>query len=365
MISMALFGKKKPEHKQSKLQKQQQVQQHAQKKGGGGKLLAIAVVIIVVIAVASYFLFFLNVNQVVISSPTTVNITQAGNLYSINSNQYYISLSKVSITTGTVYIHITKFPIFVNPLFNVTLTLNNITKLNLGTNYSNLGIQLESISANNVTVKISPLFTSLQIAPSSSDIRVVQTSLFGGSSGSIQQTTVVSTVVSTSATTTGTSTAGTTAPTTTIAKTNQTEAAILAALQKDSYYALMLNFSKLYANTSNCNMNLYDNLYVKENGHLPSGPSSYENVSPFTPYNLSSTTTLSSGGTYNVSYVGKTVALGNLPAVTINVNPTTGATEDTIAPASSSGIFADLTLAQIQSNYATAYLQGSCGVMVT
>lgn len=364
---MDILGKKDPAYKkQRKLQqKQDQAQMQVKRKSGSGKFIVAAVVIIVVI-IAAYFLLFLNVNQVVISNPTTVNITSAGNLYGINSNQYYISLSTISVSSGTAYVHITKFPVFVNPLLNVTLTLNNITKLNLGTNYSNLGIQLQSLSANSITVKISPLFTSLQIAPSSQDIRVIQTNLYGsGGNQNSGPTTLATTTISGASTTISSNTiSSTTVPASTTIAANATAAAITEALQKDVYYGLMLNFSVLYSNTSNCNTNLYNNLYVEQNGHLPAGPYTYDNVSPYTPYNLSSAKSPSSAGTFNVTFEGKTVALGNLPAVTINVNPTTKATVDTIAPASASGIFADLTLAQIQQNYATAKSQGACGVML-
>ena len=61
----------------------------------------------------------------------------------------------------------------INPVLNVSLTLGNITKINVGTNYSNIGIQLQSISANAVTVQISPLFPSLEIAPDSSKIVLI------------------------------------------------------------------------------------------------------------------------------------------------------------------------------------------------
>ena len=125
---------------------------------------------IIVVAVALYAYFVLQVNQVVVNSPQVVNITSAGNLYSINSNQYYISLAGVSPGTTTAYVYISKLPIFINPLLNVTLTLNNITKLNVGTNYSNIGMQLQSMGPSSVTVKISPLFPSLQIAPDSGKI---------------------------------------------------------------------------------------------------------------------------------------------------------------------------------------------------
>lgn len=162
----SLLGKRKPEYK-----KQQQG------KRPGAKKKVIALVIIVIAAIALYAYFVLQVNQTVINSPESVNITSAGSLYSINSNQYYISLAKVSLSSAKAYIHISKLPIFINPLLNVSLTLNNITKLNVGTNYSNIGMQMDSMGPSSITVKISPLFPSLEIAPDSGSISTVWTTL--------------------------------------------------------------------------------------------------------------------------------------------------------------------------------------------
>ena len=83
----SLLGKRKPEYKKP------------QGRGLGTKKRIIALVAIIVVAIALYAYFVLQVNQTVINSPESVNITSGGGLYSINSNQYYISLARVSLST--------------------------------------------------------------------------------------------------------------------------------------------------------------------------------------------------------------------------------------------------------------------------
>lgn len=352
---MALLGRKRvPEYKS-----QHKQQQHMQKKSNSAMRLALKVIVlIIIIAGALYFLFFLNVNETAINSPTVVNVTQAGSLYHINNNQYYISLASISVNTGTAYIHITKLPIFVNPLLNVTLTLTNVTQINAGSNFSNIAIQLQSLSPHSIAVKITPLFESLQIRPTYQYIKVLQSGLNNNQQGQQSTTTIASTTTIRGGSSTST-TAGTT--TTTIAA-NNTRAAISTALKADSYYALMLNFSLLYKNTSQCTPLMYNTSYVRKYGHLPNGQNSYVNVSQFTPYNMSSATTNVGHGNYNVSFVALTSALGTIPAMTIEVNVSAKRTvSDTFAP---SGLFGGMSYSQIKSNYATALSGGACGIEV-
>ena len=294
----SLLGKRKPEYK-----KQQQG------KRPGAKKKVIALVIIVIAAIALYAYFVLQVNQTVINSPESVNITSAGSLYSINSNQYYISLAKVSLSSAKAYIHISKLPIFINPLLNVSLTLNNITKLNVGTNYSNIGMQMDSMGPSSITVKISPLFPSLEIAPDSGSISTVWTTLSNSTSptGSAKASTTASVTTTIAA---GATSATTTQATTTVTSTtNQTAANLATALKQNNVYGLMLNFSVLYYNTSNCNKVRYNNAYFKYYSIMPNSGmgADYLNQSEFVPYNLSSTTTSLGGGNFQVVYRTKTL----------------------------------------------------------
>jgi hypothetical protein len=352
---MALLGKKK----QAPLFKKKPEYKQKDKKPSM-KLKAAAILIIVVAAIALYAFFVLQVNQTVVSSPTIINITQQGGVYSINSNQYFISLSKVSLTNDNVYITINKLPVFINPLLNISLTLNNITKINVGTNYSNIGIQLLSISPTSAEIKVSPLFPSLQIAPDSGKISTIRTTLSNSTAGAQQSG---STAVQTTQTTTiSATTATTTAATTTIAA-NETAQKISTALKHSNVYGLMLNFSIMYSNTTKCTPPIYNTSYVKQFGHLPNGPNSYANITSYVPYNLSSNITYSGNGNYNMVYRTKTANqfFNNVVALRMNIN----VSSQTVTSTNFTGAFEGLNYQQLAVNYATAQnIGGPCAISI-
>ena len=362
---MALFGGKKhgqsdffTDDSYSSMPRHNPHDQHKRQGGVRGKLYA--VLAIVIIAAAAYSLYFLSVNQTVVMAPATVNLTTSGTVFSINSEQYLISLSSTVPSSGKAYIHISKLPIFINPLYNVTLMLGNITKINAGTNYSNMGVQLLSMSADIITVKVSPLYTSLQIAPDYQDIKSVQGTLYNsgqvhsGGTATAATTTVNGTTVSTTA-----------GSTTTATSVNNTALEISDALYRDALYTLLLNFSKLYENTTSCTSQLYNTTYIRVYGHAPSAAVSYSNVTPYVPYNLSSTTESAGSGNFNVVFKTKTVSslYNNAVAVTIKVNASNEEPiNDTFAP---SGVFGGLNFTKLSSNYVRAVSAvGACGVEV-
>ncbi|MGD0728791.1 MAG: hypothetical protein ABR981_01825 [Candidatus Micrarchaeaceae archaeon] len=355
---MALFSNKKKSkpHKQH-AQASEENPQYQVKKKPNNKPIIIGIIIVIIALIAVYFLFVVNVNESVINSATTVNVTQSGNLYSINSNQYYISLSSISLTSGKAYIHVSKFPIFVNPILNVSLTLNNITKINDGTNYANIAFQLQSLSPSSISVKITPTPTSLQIAPDTQDIRTLNGNLYSGNQNSYTTTIPSTTTIQGKSTT---STVG--SSTTTIAQ-NTTLANITAALKIDSYYPIMLNFSKLYANTTQCTPVMYNTSYIKSFGHAPHGQDTYYNVTPYVPYKIYNNTTSLGNGKYEVLFKVETTDPGfnNTVALTIAISSSNrNIINDTL-----SGIFEDLTLSEWKSSYQGALSVGNaCGVVV-
>ncbi len=350
-----LLGKKTPDYK-----KQQQNQ--GRKPSAKNKIIALVVIVIVVIALYAYFV--LQVNQTVINGTEVVNITSTGALYNINSKQYYISLAHVSLSGAKADIHISELPIFINPLLNVTLTLNNITKLNVGTNYSNIGMQLQSIGPSSVTVQISPIETSLDIAPDSNKISAVWTMLSNSTSGTgVHSSTTVGTT--TTIASGGTTSATTTQSTTTVQATNQTAASLASTLKHYNLYGLMLNFSFLYDNTSNCNHVLYNNAYFRYYSTMPSPgqQTDYVNVSQFVPYNLSSTTTNLGGGNFELVYRTKTLneTFNNQIALEINVSTSSSS----ITGTSFLEAFQGLNYTVLRSNYQRAQsIGGACGIMV-
>ena len=321
--------------------------------------IMVAAVVVVIVIVIALLAFFLYGGQSAVLAPATTNLTTSGKIFSINSQDYLISLSTVSLGSGKAYVHISELPVFVNPLLNVTLTLNNITKVNAGSTYADLGIQLLSASSNSVTIKVTPLSESLQIGPDSSDISVIGGALYNSQGSTTQATT---STISGATTTVSGSTATTSSATTTIS-VNTTAVNITATLKQNPMYGLLLNFSVLYANTTKCTSTLYNSTYLNVHGAIAKGPNTYVNVTPFVPYNLSVAIKPSTGSDYKAVFTAKTAdpSFNNTVAAIITINPSLQTTVNQTA----SGVFEGLNYSQLHTNYVRALeIGGACSVDV-
>lgn len=352
---MAVF-KKQPDYKQSG------------KKSNNTLKIGVGAAVVVVIIIAAYFLLA-NGGGTGINTPATANLTSSGTIFNVNSQQYLISLAGIDKGTTKVYVHVSKLPIFANPVLNVTLNLGNITKVNAGTAYANIGIELNNIGESSVTVKVSPLLTSLSINPDSQDIRVVQSTLY--TSGQPSTTVTASTATTTisgglgggSQGTTASTTAGTTSSTTTVAQTNTTALDINTALKGYAGYGLILNFSVLYANTTQCTEELYNSTYIQAHSSAPQGGNTYENVSPLVPYNLSESISSIGGGNFEVNFTTKTQdpIFNNKVAAVIKVN----ASNEEVQSTTFSEIWEGFDQTDLRSAYIHALsVGGPCGVEV-
>lgn len=363
---MALFGNKK--NKQQKLsqapppqpRKNPDYKNQNKKTNVNGIIAGIAVIVIIIAALYAYFV--LQVNQTVISSPETVNITKTGALYSINSNQYYISLAQITASGTTAYIHINRLPIFLNPLLNITLSVGNITKINVGSNYSNMGLQLTGIAPDSVMVQISPIATSLEIAPDTSKISAIQSNLYGSvssSSGGASTTIAYTTTISSS----GGDGATTSASTTTVPATNTTNVYVQTALKENDVYGIMQNLSVLYANTINCGSTAYNTSYIRYYGYAPQGPNTFINISVFTPYNVSIRKTNTGKGNFNFTYFVLTPGplFNNTASLIIIVN----ASKEEVTNTVFKGAYLDLGYSNLQVSLNKAKsIGGACGIEV-
>lgn len=339
------------------------VSQAVKKPGTKNNKAIIAVAAVVVILIVAYFALA-NTEGSAISTPATANLTGSGSIFSINSQQYLISFAGTLGGSSKAYVHISKLPIFANPLLNVTLTLGNITKVNDGTTYANMGIELDAIGRNSITVKVSPLFTSLEVMPDSQYISIVQGTLY------IQGQAATTTIQgfgagsSTVSTTTISSQSSSSSTSTTVKATNTTALEINSTLMKNYTYSLLLNFSRLYANTSNCTPTLYNSTYLDADGAVPSGPNTYENVSTIVPYGMPIATSMTGSGNYYVNFTTKATDpfYNNRVAVTLEVDPKSGQMVEQII--NSTGIFSGQSIVQIGQDYLRALSYGACGVEV-
>jgi len=215
------------------------------KKKGSNNLIFGLIALVVIIAIA-YYASSSSIGQPAVALPATINLTGKGTLFSIGSDQYLISLANIS-SGGKAYVRVTKLPVFFNPMLNVTLLLGNITKVNAGsgTQYANVGIQLQSMSKGSATVKLTQILTSLQIAPDSQNIRTVQGILYTyGQSTTSSIPASSTTITGTTSTISGASSStSSTVPTTTLQPTNTTLVAINATLRLKDRKSTRLNSS--------------------------------------------------------------------------------------------------------------------------
>lgn len=310
-----------------------------------GILLAVVVIALVVI-----YLFYPMKGVTRISVPETVTLTASPSLFSVGANVYEISLASKG-SQSVAYAYVNRLPAFVNQLFNVTLYEGNMTKLGVGSAFANLGLTLESVGNSSITVRITPLDADLMLAPDVGRTSVVSTLLVARTGGSTAAsgTTTVSTTVASS--------------TTTAIQGNSTHIEIMTALNKNKYYALMLNYSRLYANTSSCTQSLYNAAFLKANGNLPDGPNSYQNISVYVPYMMYNSTAALGNGNYSVSFTTKAVdpLYNNSQALAIRVS----APSANVLGVTLGGIFKGENYSVLSSGYNKALsIGGACGIVV-
>ncbi|MCL4389477.1 MAG: hypothetical protein M1528_01890 [Candidatus Marsarchaeota archaeon] len=265
---------------------------------GIGIIVAIAIVIAALSLVGG---------AIIVNSPTTITVTSNPSVIKIGGSQYTLYLHGVKPIQNVAYLYIGKSPVFINSVLNVTLPLHNYTKVNDGTAYANMEILLNSMTNKSASITITPLQAYLAESADSSRIVVLGPP-----------------VINVNASTSTTIAAQSTSITTTISQQSPTER-ILAYLRNSEFYSLMQNYSNYYANTQNCTPTQYDNVFFSYTHNQPTGPSTYQNVSIVTPYNITMAITNNGEGNYAVKY--STVSHSSIStgvALTLIINLSTG-----------------------------------------
>ncbi len=301
----------------------------------------IAVIIIVVAVVASLAILS---GAVGISGPTKLTLTSTPTVVKLQGGQYVLLLSKTNPSSDTAYILIGKSPIFVSQTLNVTLLLDNFTKVNAGTTYANMEVYLDAVTSNSVSVTLTPLQTYLDEQPDSGRIVVVSASAYSTTSVTIS---VQSTTISTS---------------TTINSTQSAEQRIIGLLKNNLYYPLMANYTTDYANTASCTGDLYNSSYILHYTKSPYGPFTYQNITAVTPYLLARNITNVGNGDWAVVYstVSQT-SRSTGPALTITMNLTSGLPVNTIF----SGAWQGQSYDSLMTGLSDAAIVGNaCGILV-
>lgn len=306
-----------------------------------------------------------------VSSPTTVTLRSGSSaLLSINGTEYAAYLVSGSTATGSAVVSITKLPAFVNPNLYITLSgANSSTNIETQGKYANLQLKLVQVNATVAQVLFTPIPQSLGIAPSYGSVTYVS-ALIGGNvtAGSTTTptttttTTTVSTTTSTTSSTTSSTSSSTSSSTTTVSGNGAGQLAAQALLKKDVYYALMVNYTKLYDNTSSCTVSMYNADYLKKHGTSPSGPNDYANASAVVPYSMTLNITSQSSTQYTAKYITAShtaVTTGVALAVIMDIS------SNVILSNTFSGALQGSTLATLSSGYNDSVSIGNaCGVLI-
>ncbi|MGC8651821.1 MAG: hypothetical protein ACP5UH_01040 [Candidatus Micrarchaeia archaeon] len=327
-----------------------------QKKEHSRALIYAVVIAVLIVVIAAYAYWHAGPTRVfIVNAPLNTTITSTPAIFLIRGNEYAMYISGRQSGNST-HIYIAQLPVMITPLLYVELKLYNTVKINAGSNYTTIEMRLDSISSNSISVTIIPVSASLLIAPDASNIKEIYVALGGSSAG------VPAYTNSTIATTVSSTTTSVSSTTTTKPATNQTQIEIQELLNKDKFYPLVMNMSKLYTNTSACTQQQYYTAYVSYYGSAPTVTYTYQNVSPFTPYGML-VRTVGQRGLYITNFITltKSAFYNGTSALTITTNVTSG----TIANTTLGGVYNGFNYTVLQNLYKKAVIIGGpCGIEV-
>ncbi len=337
----------------------------AKKAKKGSPLPAIIILVIIVLAVVYFALGYLNSAQTVtITGTTALTISAAPQIMVLNGTSYMISLDSYNATEKTAHVYLNALPPFINPEYNITLVQGVPVRVNAGTSdYATMLIVLSNASSGSAKVDISQIPLELQERPNSTYIALVNTSLsaYGQPPSKAANKTTTSIATTAPATTTKTTTVATT---TTINQSANETQEVIAALEKGLYYPIMLNYSKVYANSVNCTPTLYNAVYKSYYNKTASGVSDYANSSAITPYALNYTVSNYASGYSTVTYSTTSHSAATTGvALTVNISRSSGLIVAEQLPLN--GVYGGSNATQLNSGLKKiALIGGACGVDV-
>jgi len=304
-------------------------------------VIAIAAVIVAAVAVV----LASGSSGTKINGPTAITVGKTPVSIELDNAQYIISLHQAVPGSGVAYLYISRSPVLINPALNVTVELNNYTKVDEGVSYANLEIELNKVSNSVVSLTLAPLPAYLNELPDYSRISPVGTT-------AVKNITTSVLVTSTSVSST----------TTIVNQTAAAEQRILGYVKLNPWYVLMLNYSNAYSQVGSCSSEQYNESFATLNHFLPSGPASYQNVTYQTPTALSLNITSIGGGDYDAIWSASSADPSSRgPAVILTLNLTTGQITNT----TTTGVFKDLDLSDLESGFTNAQSIGnSCGILL-
>lgn len=309
--------------------------------------IGLGIIVAIIAVVLALILLAFGTGAIGVSAPTTLSITKTPTVIEIGGTQYVLSLHGQVPASSIAYIYIGRSPVFINPTLNVTLILDNYTKISgNGSTYANMEIKLDSLSNTVASITITPLQAYLAEPPDYGRIRTI-----GQVTGSYQNASTTVTIAST-----------TVASTTTINQTAAAQQRVLGYLKINEWYGLMANFTKQYQNSANCTPLLYNNTFRNTNRFAPVPPNDYWNVSVTTPYNMVLNVTNVGSGNWAAIYT--TLSKSSLTSgqvLKITINSSTG----TVLGINVTGAFKGQSFSSLQSaSLQAASIGNACGIEV-
>ena len=334
---------------------------HKQRRKGGakGKLILIGIVVVIILIAGFFYLF--GGGPINITGPTKVTVTSDGTVFAIAGKSYVATLSAYNNNTQTAYVYVSEVPVFMGPILNITLHQNSTVKINYGTQYAMMQMELLSGSKESATLQMAPLLASLQVIPDTQYIghpavalpglritvtTTVPANTVGNSTNTIATTSTIRATTTVAA-----------SSTTTIAATNYTARAITTAVKTDENYGLMLNYTTLYQSSVNCTPRQYNLTYFDQNGGaFPVSPVDYWNVTKETPYGMVNRTINLVGNKYAVEFLPlvQDQAFNGTVALQINVtvsSPGTSTALGLVTANNYKGIFDGASFSVLSSTY--------------
>ncbi|MCL5434078.1 MAG: hypothetical protein M1538_03870 [Candidatus Marsarchaeota archaeon] len=319
-------------------------------------IIIIIFLVIIFVAYSIISLYINYVNIISINQSTPITLTTTPTIISLNGNEYSLKLLSYSNITTQAVLAITKLPIFVNPTMLIQIPFNNFTDVNLSSKYSTLRIKLSNVSNNHFVVDLIPIPSSLLETPTVQRILFVNNTV--PNFGTAPITAIKPISITTNKTTTNkniTSTSNSSSTQT----SNFDKAENL--LKVSTYYPIMVNYTKMYANESNCTATKYNNTYYNLEGIFPNGTDTYQNITAITPYKLTLNITNSTPSLYDAVYTAyshSSISNGIALIITMNV------ISDDIISSTTENAFLSTNSISLESAYMRENRIGTCGTFI-
>lgn len=316
----------------------------------------VALVVVLIIAYLAYGFLFPAVITVTNTRSFSLGINQTQFIRLYNGSTVALKLRSASAQSASFYI--SRVPVLYSPV--VSLSLSPLGSLNVSTDGSNtadMNMLLLTTSNRSVTVQITPLAAAFGIKSSPGISLLIPSSLTSAGSGSGNLNVVTSTTTST-----------VTTAVSTVAQ-NTTQVLFQSALKiinKTNIGILMKNYNKLYSEDVACSQTAYNSAYNIYYHTLPSGPTSFANISAETPTAITiSENALTVKNRVRITYsTVSSFAETTGPAVLATVN--TSSSTLTTYNFTSTGIYSGLNYTVLNNAYAfQSAVIGYCGAYIS